>query len=435
MERAELARLLGEWGRTVVADSGSRRVKDNAPYQIISEIDPGKFMAAFADAVAGEGDVFLCDPKWNEVERGALNAMLVGSDQTSALGARRATAETAGSEDGRDLRSSENGVGWLMIPTGGTAGTLRFARHDSGTISAALAGFTEHFGLARVNAVGVLPLHHVSGLMAWLRCVITGGNYLHADGKEIEAGRRTKPPEAKDGWVISLVPTQLERLLREPAAVAWLQNFRIIFLGGGPSWPELLERAAGLRLPLALGYGMTETAAMVTALRPGEFLAGSRSSGTALPHAQVAINAEGAITIASASLFRGYYPDWRAGDVFTTEDLGTIKAGGHLTVLGRRDGVIITGGEKVTPAEVEAVLRGTSEFSDVVVLGLPHAEWGMRVVAVYPEGGTPNLERVRAALAQQLARYKHPQAYLASSFWPRNAQGKINRSELRQRLG
>lgn len=400
MERAELGKLVGGHAtralRTVVAES-----------------DAAEFRAKFADAVAGTGEVFLSNPKWVESEREQFRALLASVDDLTAA------------PFGQD-----NNTGWLMIPTGGTSGSQKFARHDGGTIGAAVAGFTKHFGLRQVNAVGVLPLYHVSGLMAWLRCVFTGGTYRHEDWKAIEAGQRPVLPAQADGWVLSLVPTQLERLLREAAAVEWLKNFRLILIGGGPAWPELLERAAAARLPVSLCYGMTETAALVTALQPEEFLAGARDCGAALPHAPVKIDADGMITIAGKSLFRGYYPGWRETGALTTEDMGTLDLNRRLTVLGRRDGAIITGGEKVNPAEVEAVLRDTGEFTEVAVVGVPHPEWGAQVVAAYSGGCMPDLRRAQAALAQQLARYKHPQRFIDLPTWPRNEQGKLNRAAL-----
>ena len=399
MERVELARLLG--GNS----TGAART-------VIAEADAARFRAMFADAAAGTGEVFLCDPKWGEVERAQFQAVLTSGDSLTASPFR------------------QNETGWLMVPTGGSSGTLRFARHDSGTIAAAVGGFVKHFGLRKVNAVGVLPLHHVSGLMAWLRCAITGGTYVHADWKEIEAQNWPVLPATSEGWVLSLVPTQLERLLHDAAAAEWLKKFQIIFLGGGPVWPELLDRAATAGLPLAPGYGMTETAAMVTAVKPEEFAAGIRNSGASLPHALLSIDTEGLIAIAGKSIFRGYYPGWRDGGAFVTEDLGALDSCHRLMVLGRRDGAIITGGEKVNPVEVEAVLRGTVEFADLVVLGLPHPEWGTQVVAAYPVGIEPDMNKVRAALTQQLARYKHPQRFVALPSWPRNEQGKLNRAEI-----
>ena len=195
-------------------------------------------------------------------------------------------------------------------------------------------------------------------------------------------------------------------------------------------WPELADAAARAELPVSLSYGMTETAAMVTALRPAEFLAGDRSSGAALPHARIAIDGEGVIRIAGESVFRGYFPGESAAREFITEDLGQLDERGRLQVLGRRDAVIITGGKKVQPAEVEAALRASGEFTDVGVVGLPDPEWGQTVVACYPTGGKePDPARLTEALAG-LTAFKRPKRYVAVAEWSRNAQGKLNRAAL-----
>jgi O-succinylbenzoic acid--CoA ligase len=370
-------------------------------------------MAALAAAVAGEGEVFLCDPAWGEGEQAQLQRLLTAP---------------------HPVRPAPGSPGWLCIPTGGSSGRLKFARHDEKTLAAAVQGFARHFDLRRVNAAGVLPLHHVSGLMAWMRCVLTGGAYRPLDWKALAAGSLPKLPEQPDGWVLSLVPTQLERLLRHDATVRWLARFRIILLGGAPAAPALLERAAAAGLRLAPGYGMTETAAMVTALRPEEFLAGRRDAGRALPHARITLTTEGLICIGGDSLFRGYYPDWREPADHVTADRGRLDATGHLTVLGRADELIITGGEKVSPAEVEAALRATGEFTEVVVAGVPDAKWGQRVVAAYPSGTAPDLRKVEAALARALAPAKRPKQFVALAGWPASAAGKVNRAEVARRL-
>ena len=397
MERVELARRLGA---TSAPQPGTRTV--------IATSDPGRFQADFAAATAGRGEVFLNDPEWGGREREQVAALL---------------AATPAQTDGE--------IGWLMIPTGGSSGAVKFARHDQRTIGAAVQGFQAHFGCDRINAVGLLPLHHVSGFMAWMRCALSGGEYRPALWKAVEAGRRPELPERPDGWVVSLVPTQLERLLRDDAAIGWLRGFRCIFLGGAPAWESLLDEAAELRLPLSTGYGMTESAAMATALRPADFLAGQRNLGAALPHVRVRVETDGRIVLAGESLFRGYYPGWSGEQEFATEDLGDLDASRQLTVLGRRDGVIITGGEKVHPAEVEAVLRQTGQFADVTVLGLADPEWGQRVVAAYPAEREPDWDAVRRRLETELAPSKRPKQFVAVKPWPRNAQGKLNRVVLR----
>jgi len=397
MERAELARLLGAKGAT------------RSGRQVVTEIEPRRFMMALAEAVAGDGEIFLGDPVWGQNERQQLSRLLKSESEH---------------------QNTKTAQGWLMIPTGGSAGGLKFARHDEHTLAAAVEGFTRHFRLNQVNAVGVLPLWHVSGLMAWMRCALTGGDFLPLDWQAVERGTRSALPAKADGWSISLVPTQLERLLRDPAAVEWLRGFRMVFVGGAACPAELLDRAAAARLPVALSYGMTETAAMVAAQREGDFARGDRTCGRAMPHATINVREDGIVRVKGPSVFHGYHPENRTGDFYATADEGALDAQERLTISRRRDWVIISGGEKVDPAEVEAVLRSTGQFADVAVIGVPDAEWGQKVVAIYPMGGTPDLAKVGQVIASRLSDFKRPKAYVPAPEWPRTAAGKLNRAAL-----
>lgn len=357
-------------------------------------------------AVERGGCIFMHDPGWSVAERVAADALMGMAEP----GAGAAVAE-----------------GWLCIRTGGSSGGFRFARHDERTLAAAVEGFCRHYALGRVNAMGVLPPWHISGLMARVRCAATGGEYVDCDWKALEAGRLPAMAGGRD-WVISLVPTQLRRLLMSAAAVKWLRRFDLIFLGGGPVWADLADGAVNAGLPIVLSYGMTETAAMVAAQRPGEFLAGDRSSGRAMPHAQLGISPDGRVCVTAESVFRGYFPNRTDSRAHLTDDLGRIDADGRLHVCGRADAAIVTGGKKVQPAEVEAALRDSGEFDDVVVLGLPDPEWGEVVVACYPATQPPpDVARAVAALAS----YQRPKRFTPVGDWPRNAQGKIDRSALR----
>jgi len=397
MERIELARLLG-------APPGAAETA--AGPVVIEEREPARFMALLASAVAAGGPVFLADSAWGATERAALSACI------------------------GQAPFAPPGRGWLMIPSGGTSGRLKFARHDEQTLSAAVHGFCSHFEVARVSCVGVLPLHHVSGLMAWLRAALTGGEYIPWDWKRLEAGER--PPVSRDGagWFLSLVPTQLQRMLASAESAAWLRKFQAVFIGGGPVWPELADAAARAELPISLSYGMTETAAMVAALRPAEFLAGERSSGTPLPHVHLGLTETGLVRVAGDSIFRGYCPDWNDAGEFITDDLGRFDKQGRLELLGRSDALIITGGEKADPLEIEQALRASGEFADVAVVGIPDPTWGHAIVACYPANQpAPNAARVAAQL-KGLAAFKRPRRYLAIADWPRNAQGKLNRNAL-----
>jgi O-succinylbenzoic acid--CoA ligase len=136
------------------------------------------------------------------------------------------------------------------------------------------------------------------------------------------------------------------------------------------------------------------------------------------------------VRVTSESVFRGYFPDASAGRTWETEDLGRLDPGGSLVILGRRDDVIVTGGKKVSASEVEAALRASGEFEDVVVVGVPDPQWGHCIVACHPGGGrVPSLERVRASLSP-LAAYKHPKRFVPLSPWPRDSRGKVSRGAL-----
>jgi O-succinylbenzoic acid--CoA ligase len=365
-----------------------------------------KLVGTTGCAVVAGGVTFLTDPAWPE-------ALRTQAGQAMALRAM----------DGPE------GRGWLCVQTGGTSGEIRFARHDEQTLGAAARGFLAHFGLARVNAVDVLPPHHVSGLMARIRCAVSGGDHRPWTWKRLEAGDWPALPERGEGWVISLVPTQLQRLLATSGGVDWLRGFRLVFLGGGPVWASLAEAASAARVPVVLSYGMTETAAMVAAQRPEEFPGGDRTCGRALPHARVMVDAEGAVSVAGESLFRGYWPANRREGALLTEDIGMMDAAGRLSIAGRRDAVIITGGKKVQPARVEGVLRAALGGAAVVVVGLPDAGWGETVVACVPRDAViPSPDHPAFA---GLAAHERPKRWVEVDPWPVNAQGKVNRALLR----
>lgn len=405
MDRAELADCLGV-----------RHVEGAFRHSVVCESDPKRFQSAFASGVAAGGKVFLADPRWTAAEMAEFDRLRAGAEEENPEG------------------DAMGDLGWLYIPTGGTGGRLKLARHDERTINAAVRGFTRHFLEETVYALGILPLHHVSGLMAWLRCALTRGAYTAGDWNLLQEGEL--PRQLDQRGYLSLVPTQLQKLLAREPAVRWLKSFRAVFVGGGPSWPDLLDRAARVDVPLVLSYGMTETAAMVAAQQPGDFLAGDRSCGRNLPHARISTDAEGVVRVAGESVFRGYAGGPMSHTrLYETFDVGKVDPLGHLWIEGRRDQIIITGGEKVDPLEVEAVLRGTGEFSDVVVLGVDDPVWGQRLVACYEDAErSPDMKKVRSEIERTLAPYRRPKSYVPIMPWPRSSLGKVNRMVLRRVL-
>jgi O-succinylbenzoic acid--CoA ligase len=303
-------------------------------------------------------------------------------------------------------------------------------------------GFKEYFQLQQINSFCVLPLYHVSGLMQFMRSFTTGGKLAILPFKAIESGQILNLQESE--FFISLVPTQLQRLLQNPELTEWLSQFKTVLLGGAPAWNELLEKARFYHIRLAPTYGMTETASQIATLKPHDFLKGKVSSGKILPHVQIKIrnqqgeilnsNQIGNINIQTQSLALGYYPQtWKNHNYFQVDDLGYLDEQGYLNIVGRNSDKIITGGENIYPAEIESAIRATKMVMDVSVIGIPDKHWGQALTAIYiPKNSNTHTSEIQTLLKDKLSKFKIPKHWIPLQTLPHNAQGKINRQQLQQ---
>ncbi len=399
------------------------------------------FLAGFLASVAANCDIFLCNPNWGQEEwQQVFN--LVKPDiiftEDKQLNTRRNSDSLT--EKNYNYRYPITNSPMIMIPTGGTSGKIRFVMHTAETLMASIKGFKQYFKVDQINSFCLLPLYHVSGLMQFLRSFTTQGELVIAPWKTLETNDFSQIKLSD--FFISLVPTQLQRLLHNTKMTSMLSQFQTVLLGGGPAWPQLLKTAREYKIRLAPTYGMTETASQIATLKPDDFLRGYHNAGQILPHANIIIcneNGEqlgehqrGIITIKSQSLALGYYPHlWENRDKFKTDDLGFIDSKGYLHILGRNSDKIITGGENVFPAEVEAAIKSTGLVVDICIIGLPDQEWGQVITAVYvPINPEVTLEAIQSAIASQLSKYKQPKQWLKIGEIPRNAQGKVNRETL-----
>ena len=261
------------------------------PKVLLAEGNPVRFLAGFVAACAAGCPVFLGNPNWVEQEWQQV-FRLVQPDLILGHG-------DWGSSVTAYYPSSQPKVlnpQWIMIPTGGSSGHIRFAIHTWKTLMASVQGFKQYFQLQRVNSFCTLPLHHVSGLMQFLRSFTTGGQLAIVTLKELTTAQPTSgslcafaPLQEQSiaavdpsDFFISLVPTQLQRLL-QPDTVTWLSRFQTVLVGGAPTWPELLEQARSHNIRLSLTYGMTETASQIVTLKPEAFLSGAVSCGQSYP--------------------------------------------------------------------------------------------------------------------------------------------------------
>lgn len=434
-----------EIGRIV--DRTFQQLTQNQPPQtpqtiFLAEPEPVQFIASFIAACAAKSHIFLCNPNWAKSEWEQVFDLVKPDLILGQITVREGGIRSCSSEFHSPEFLEIDQLPLIMIPTGGSSGKIRFAMHTWETLTASVQGFQQYFELEQINSFCVLPLYHVSGLMQFMRSFTTGGKLAIQPFKELETGQKydIKPEE----FFISLVPTQLQRLLQNPDTANWLSRFHTVLLGGAPAWPELLATARKYQIKLALTYGMTETASQIATLKPEDFLAGNNSSGQILPHAKITIrstkgeilcyNEVGNITINAKSLALGYYPD-KSGyrEYLQLDDLGFFDENNYLNIVGRNSDKIITGGENVFPAEVEAAIKSTNLVADVSVIGLLDKHWGQVVTAIYvPANSEVTVTALQAAITDKLSKFKHPKNWILVEKLPRNSQEKVNRDQLQE---
>ena len=256
--------------------------------------------------------------------------------------------------------------------------------------------------------LSALPLTHVGGLSILLRSAIAGTTVLLHERWSTDAVLRA----LDDATIVSLVPTTLRRLLdaglREPPALRWA------LLGGAPIPPDLLARAHEAGVPVAPTYGLTEACSQVT------------TNGYPLFCTRVEVAGDGEILVSG--------PTVAGGGTLHTGDLGAWQPDGSLAIVGRKADTIITGGENVAPAQVEAALEQHPAVREAAALGRPDPEWGEAVVAlvVLRPGATVTPEELRTHAAARLERHAVPkQIALRDEPLPRTPSGKLLRRALR----
>lgn len=246
-----------------------------------------------------------------------------------------------------------------------------------------------------------LPLSHISGLAIAMRSVIYGTTMVLAD--RFSAETVTDAVENHGVTVLSLVSTMLNRLLEEGVD---LSATRAILVGGGPVAPEVIAEALERGYPVVQTYGLTEACSQVTTLRLDEAQRKVGSAGRPLLTSHLRIS-EGEILVQGPTVS----PEVSDPDGWLhTGDLGRIDEEGFLYVEGRLDDRIISGGENIAPAEVEAVLKRHPGIEQAEVSGRPDEEWSEVVVArVVPRAGfQPDPEEVRNFCRGSLAAFKVP---------------------------
>jgi len=330
------------------------------------------------------------DPRLGEAEQAALiaSADLVLDGPLPSRGA----AQPVPPRDGDTA---------LVVHTSGTTAAPRPVELSFGNVQANALGSAVALGLDPDERwLCPLPLSHVGGLMVLLRSAIYGTRAVLGG-----AERAT----ADDITVVSLVPTQLRRLLDTGARPG--ARLRVVLLGGAAATPDLLDEARAAGWPVRATYGLTQACSQVAV------------DGRPLPGLAVTLAGDGEVLVEG--------PTVAGGGVLRTGDLGRFGDGGRLEIVGRKSDTIVSGGENVAPAEVEAALLAHPAVADAGVFGRPDPEWGEAVTASVVLRAPADPQELREWVAGRLARFKVPKSVELAEALPRNASGKLLRRELR----
>jgi o-succinylbenzoate---CoA ligase len=327
-------------------------------------------------------------------------------------------------------RSGQPGVAAetaVIIGTSGSTGEPKGVE-----LSAAALTHSARASLARAGArpgerwLACLPASHVAGLQVLVRSLVSGTEPAVAARATAEAVREA----AEAGCAhLSVVPTQLVRLLGADGGARALARYRCVLVGGAAAGAAVLAEARAAGVTAVTTYGMSETCG------------GCVYDGLPLDGVEIGFDVDGRIEIGGPVLFSRYreQPELTdaalAGGRFRTADLGYLAADGRLVIRGRADDLINTGGEKVVPGEVEAVLGTSPGVADVVVVGVPDREWGELVTAFVVAADTaapPDADHLRAIVRQALSARAAPKKVIVMPVFPLLPSGKPDRAALRE---
>jgi len=313
-----------------------------------------------------------------------------------------------------------------ILFTSGTTGTPKAAQL---TIRAHLRNAAASNEVLRIDSrsryLAPLPLFHVGGIAIAVRCALAGAEMiLHERFDAAACANDLASGATHASFVAQTLARTLDAGTRFSPAVA--------LIGGGPVPRDLLLRARSAGLEVLQTYGLTETASQVACERPGE--ADGSTAGLPLPGTSVRIGDGGEIEVRGPTLMRGYLGEPPVGEWFRTGDLGEIDGRGRVVVHARRTDLIVSGGENVYPAEVEAALLAHPAVADAAVVPWPDEALGQIGCAALLVRGAVAEQDLDRHVRARLAGFKAPRRYVLLESLPRAESGKLDRRALLRTL-
>jgi len=383
--------------------------------------DAGVSAGDVTPVAIGDVDADLIAGLW---ARWRLGMAPIVVDARSAVHARWAKKAEALADAAQQSESQLHTV----VLTSGSSGEPRPVRLTHRNVATAIAASVHRLGNSSADRwLLTLPLFHIGGLsILWRSAAAGGAAVIH---------RRFQPDRVAAAFrngsvtVASLVPTMLYRLLEvDPGPYP---GMRAVLLGGAAASRELVERGLEAGLPILQTYGMTETCSQVTTVVPGEEIDSLGTAGRPLPGVTIRTGEVGVgeIVVSGEMVSPGYLGEADRENGHPTGDIGYVDENGRLVVLGRADGMVVTGGENVHPNRVANILSGHPAIAEVEVVGIPDPEWGQALVAIVV-GTAAAQASIESWARQELLRHEIPKKWIFVDALPLQAGGKVDRVAL-----
>jgi len=316
---------------------------------------------------------------------------------------------------------SESGPA-IILNSSGSSGKPRKCFHhlDHLKLSASTSGqwlIDQGFKLQNCLILNTLPLNHISGLMPIIRSQTWGCDCINISPNLIKKTRELllftiKSKKNNQQLITSLVPTQLQRLLAQKDGISWLKIFDLIWVGGASISREVAKKCIEEQIKLAPCYGSTETAAMVTSLKPKEFLMGFENVGEILPDTKISINEKGLIEIKSDRIgieiidssktvnFKNKNGWWQTGDL---GEINQINDSLYLNFHGRNDNAFNSGGEIIFPEVIESrlndfIIKKNIPIDKLNISNIADKLWGNKIKVIIEFRELTNLKNIENSL-------------------------------------
>ncbi len=290
-----------------------------------------------------------------------------------------------------------------------------------------------------------LPFYHIGGFSIITRALLSGCSLVIPES--IKKGNLVAAIKQYSPSLLSLVPAMLKKLLEEKLK-PW-QQLKIMFIGGGPVSEHLVNEAIDKKFPIALVYGSTETSSMVTYCSLENLIQNGMSGGIPFRNVEIEIVTDqnlsfkgksiGCIAVKSESVAQSYFnfavneeKENLNGGKFITNDLGYFDENGNLNIVGRKDEIIISGGENISLLEIKNLLNAEIQINDFEVLGVKDKKWDQSYIIVKETTNKDIVKEISNFLRSKLASYKLPQNIYTIEQIPRNEMGKVQKEKLKQ---